>query len=39
MTITNANGCTTTQAVTVTVSPQAPTGSASQSFCSGGSPG
>ena len=39
ITITNANECTTTQAVTVTVSAQAPTGSASQSFCSGGSPG
>ena len=35
MTITNANGCTSTQAVTVNVNPVAPTGSASQSFCSG----
>lgn len=36
MTITNASGCTATQAVTLTVRPAAPTGDASQSFCSGG---
>jgi hypothetical protein len=38
MTITNANSCTATQAVTVTVIPLAPTGSAAQSFCSGSLP-
>lgn len=36
MTITTANGCVATQAVTVTVIPLAPTGSAAQSFCSEG---
>jgi hypothetical protein len=37
MTITNANGCNSTQAVTLTVIPLAPTGS-NQSFCSGTPP-
>ena len=35
MTLTNANGCIYTKAVTVIVNPVAPTGSASQTFCSG----
>ena len=35
MTIANANGCTTTQAVSIQVNPLAPTGSSSQTFCSG----
>jgi hypothetical protein len=35
MTITNANGCAGTQAVSVNVNPLAPTGTSPQTFCSG----
>jgi len=35
MTITNANGCTSTQAVSLTINPVAPTGTSPQTFCSG----